>query len=225
MQKDVYIRKNNINMIFVYFNISLTKTIAMKQITYLLLIQFFFTTAFSQWSPAPNLLFEIINIQPVSTNDMIVTCRQHSGQTIQFRISKNPLSGIKNNNQLELGSAVVADFTAGTVSPISFNSGKSSTVKYNLIVPDMSKSNYCCKITNLENLVSVSPATESIFFISAKRDTANGITYFIDSVPIPVSLTIMNFNPPAHVRLEQAIYQAHYNNKREPKEVESLSLG
>jgi hypothetical protein len=118
----------------------------MKKIILLLFIQVFYTCSFSQF-PSPDLVFKIINIQHVSTNNMIVTGRHDNGRTIQFSVSKTALLGIKNTNQLELGTYIVADFTAGTVSPISFNSGKNSpinhTVKYNLTVPDMPKSNYC----------------------------------------------------------------------------------
>ncbi len=168
-----------------------------KLITCNLLISLIVTpSVFAQSNPfGSSNIFQIIDIQTISPIHSRVSCRNNDGSTIEFRrLQKSDPRKINNKlKPLALGAYVAADFNAGTVFLIN-----DSTIKYRLIKPTFS--NQCCSITNIE------PLTNSrAYFYTAKKDTANGLTYFIMG-------DTWGTYPGGEVG--QPIYEKNYNNKR-----------
>ena len=160
----------------------------------------FFVTGFAQPNPfsTPG-VFKVIDIQTISANYMIVSCIDGLGRTFQFQApvpnDRTEILGTVKSKPftLALGVILIPDFITEKASPATDN-----TIHYTIIKPSLS--NQCCSITEIVHLMN-----QYNYFVIAKKDTANGLTYF----SIKRSLTI-HINP----QINQPIYQKFFNNKR-----------
>ncbi len=178
------------------------ESLYMKQIIF---ISFFYAINFSLCFGQANIRrdtliqsnsnnYSVIDIQVVTENFMIITCRDDYGRTIQF-FKIAPKTTEKNRskpNLMKLGVTMIPDFSAGTVSPVYDN-----LIKYKIIKPTYLYK--CCTISKIE-----SPKNNpSLQFLIAKEDTSNGLTYFNRII-----------SPGVFLRPGQPIYEGVFNNKR-----------
>jgi hypothetical protein len=138
--------------------------------------------------------FNIIDIKNIAANYMIVSCRNDFGRTVQF------LTGLSQgmtgkSTPLSLGTAMITDFTAKTISPLN-----ATTFKYKIAKPGFS--DQCCPIFRIEH-----DRDDSVDFVIAKTDTANGLTYFNRKM-------LKIDSPNLILAVGQPIYQMLLNNKR-----------
>lgn len=138
--------------------------------------------------------FKVIDIQNISVNYMILTCRNDIGKTIQF-ITGSSQSSVGKSAVLSLGTTIIAGTGLKTVSPLS-----DTTIKYNILRPVFS--NQCCFISAIER-----NKNDSVDFVIAKTDTASGLTYFRKKI-------LKDNSPNIILAIKQPIYQMLFNNKR-----------
>ncbi|HEV8082879.1 MAG TPA: hypothetical protein VGP55_06745 [Chitinophagaceae bacterium] len=137
--------------------------------------------------------FKIIDIKNIAANYMIVSCRNEFGRTVQFITGLS--QGMNGTSiPLSLGTAMITDFNAKTISP-----SDATTFKYKIVKPGFS--DQCCLVFRIEH-----DRNDSIDFVIAKTDTANELTYFKRKM-----LTIDS--PNLILEIGQPIYQMLFNNK------------
>ena len=137
--------------------------------------------------------FKVIGIQNIPANYMIVSVRDYSGRTVQF-LSSSSQHATNNSSALTLGTIMLANFAAKTISPLS-----DTTIKYKIVKPVFS--DQCCLISIIER-----DRKDSVDFVIAKTDTANGLTYF--------SRKTLTIDLPNIIAIGKPIYQMLFNNKR-----------
>ena len=137
--------------------------------------------------------FKVIGIQNIPANYMIVSARDYSGRTIQF-LGSSSQHATSNSSALTLGTIMLANFAAKTISPLS-----DTTIKYKIVKPVFSYQ--CCLISIIER-----DRKDSVDFVIAKTDTANGLTYF--------SMKTLTIDLPNIIAIGKPIYQMLFNNKR-----------
>ena len=137
--------------------------------------------------------FKVIGIQNIPANYMIVSVRDYSGRTVQF-LSSSSQHATSNSSALTLGTIMLANFAAKTISPLS-----DTTIKYKIVKPVFS--DQCCHISIIER-----DRKDSVDFVIAKTDTANGLTYF--------SMKTLTIDLPNIIAIGKPIYQMLFNNKR-----------
>ncbi len=141
--------------------------------------------------------FEIIDVKKISTNYILVSCRQWTGRTIQFQVGGPKIIGLSKTTLFPLGVVVFTDFNSGTLTKANDN-----TIKYKIVKPTLSGK--CCSISKIEFSKNYYPTD----FIIANKDTANGLTYFTKNSSSPSSI------PGIILKTGQSIYQAVWNEKR-----------
>ena len=138
--------------------------------------------------------FKVIDIQNITANYMIVTCRNDNGKTIQF-LTGSTQSALGKSGILSLGKTMIAAVGSKTVSLLN-----DTTIKYNIVRPVFS--DRCCFISVIER-----NRNDSVDFVIAKTDTAKGLTYFNKEL-------LKNNSPKIILAIKQPIYQMLFNNKR-----------
>ena len=137
--------------------------------------------------------FKVIGIQNIPANHTIANARDFSGRTVQF-LTDSSQHGTGNSSVITLGTLMLADFAAKTISILS-----DTTIKYKIEKPVFS--DQCCLISGIERSIK-----DSVDFVIAKTDTANGLTYFSRK-----TLAIDSSNI---IAIGQPIYQMLLNYKR-----------
>lgn len=158
--------------------------------------------AFAQY-PDTHTPFYVIDIQRVSPTYAIVSCIGEFGRTIQVEFKSmmgkpNPKIIKSYNDQLNAitpGTVVKADLTAGKAW-INFV----YTIAYKLLTPVLSPQ--CCVITKIARVTY----DKKDYFLTAKQDTANGLTY--------LRVTSWYYTPDIRFQSGQPIYEKNYNNTR-----------
>ncbi|MBI1343598.1 MAG: hypothetical protein GC171_11745 [Terrimonas sp.] len=159
-------------------------------------------TSSATYSQYPNsggpVIFKIMDIEPATANYSIATCRSDDGKTIQFKLPQNQNKVAINTKQgsLPLGTQVEADFITGKATLVN-----NPVVQYKLVKAIFSRA--CCNISAIEKSFDYSKC-----YIIAKKDTANGITYFI------IRTSVVNQSLPSKLKLGIPIYERNYNGIR-----------
>jgi hypothetical protein len=182
--------------------------------------------------------FKVIDIQNIPANYMLVIARDYSGRTVEFLTSSSQ-HATSNLSALALGKIMLANFAGKTISPLS-----DTTIKYKIVRPVFS--DQCCLISIIEH-----DRNDSVDFVIAKTDTANGLTYFsrktlpIDSPNIfaigqPIFQMLLNdiryatLKPLDELELNKNIFYSYefnfitresYNNLRKVKRNTNFSPG
>ena len=143
---------------------------------------------------------KVFDIQNVSQNYSVISCMDAYGKTIQFEVRSFPT---KNPKLLAINKNKLNNFPIGTYVTVDFNSLTASTsntpgVKYPLIKPTFSEQ--CCSITRIDKLENTFN-----YLMTAKQDTANGITYFIMN-------GLLGMYPGG--KIGQPVYEKYFNNIR-----------
>jgi hypothetical protein len=170
----------------------------------ILLFLFFATNGYSVFAqPNNNTPYHVLDIQHVSDKHAILTCLDEYGRTIQVDI-KTKL-GMENAKLLKSFNDRLSAITTATIVKANLNTGKAwidfnYSISYNLLIP-----NFSPLYSNITRIARITYDKKN-FFLTAKQDTANGLTF----------LRIVSWYPTPDIRFRvgDPVYEKNYNNSR-----------
>lgn len=174
----------------------------MKQI--ILLFLFFAANGYSVCAqPNNNTPYHVLDIQHVSDKYAILTCLDEFGRTIQVAFKTKP--GMENAKLLKSFSNQLNAITTATIVKANLSTGKAwidfnYSISYNLLIPDFSP-----LYNNVTRIARITYDKKN-FFLTAKQDTVNGLTF----------LRIISWYPTPDIRFRvgDPVYEKNYNNTR-----------